>query len=524
MKIDNRFTTLLVCASLILIIPIPARAEPIGLLGQVSPDYPQEVPGWTVEVSGEMQGGGLLPSSPQSSKGNIYFFPANSDTTVSFIFACPQYRSKRSPWITVSKGLGNPYRIMPNVTLRRIRVNTDSASIVPTTTEPQIGFTKVSYQAPVPQKPVRRVSLRQELEEQAELARASHTADIFQFNLEVYEDAYRDQPADVRADIARIKTDEKFRDVAVAPSGRAEIYKQMVLRDRGVKVDIEEDQLYKIATDSTISPTIRAQSVRSMNLKVGSAETQRHINFLREEAYKPSSNLNFVSLVQLIKLGQQTDKDYVMKSLQSTDTQRVSGVLTAIDAAQWKEGSAAVTKLADTSDVATIKELARETVTKLDRVSVDRNELPITTPKKELSAKEQERLKKEQAVKRPLSETPPKYSTQRMSITEAGQGAEAELQIRDLGDGITQIMVVFQSVRFEKGTSNYVLWGVGADKRVVRLAQVVVSAKRPKPEIVATTGLQNLHLFITVEKSADVTEPSGPEIAVANMPGAPPGN
>jgi hypothetical protein len=356
--------------------------------------------------------------------------------------------------------------------------------------------------------------LRKELEEQAELARASKTADVFQFNLAVYEDAYRDQPEEVKADIVWIKTDEKFKDVAAVPPEREELYKKMVLRDRGVRVDIDETKLFKIATDPSVSPTIRIESVRSMSW-IGSRENRTNLDFIRRNARNPSSKLNFVSLVQLMKFGEQTDKDELLNSLQGTDTQRVSTVLSAMQSAQWKEGSTAVMKLADSSELPAIKELARETASKLDRIKVDRDRLSPSNEAKKQSAKERQLQERElQGYKRPpLNDLPAKNWLQKMSMTDAAEGAEAELQLKSLGDGITQIVVNFRNLSSVKAVENYVLWGLDPNKQVVRLGQVIVSPRRREAQIVGETGLELFELFVTAEEDAKVVRPTGPVIA-----------
>lgn len=504
MKFYRTLTSLFIGASLLHVSYVPAKAAPKGLMGQVWPDREADRTDWSFEVSGEMQGGGLLPESPKSSSQEMYYFPADQNTVVSFIFNRAYYRAKRSPWVNITSGLSDPYRIMPNMTLRRIQSQQNTASIPPKENAPANVFTKVSYN-PQGNETAAAENLKKELEEQAELARASKTEDVFQFNLEVYEDAYRNQPETLRRGIAQFRGDLKYQDVSVAPVGRAELYKKMIRRERGERVDIDSGSLINMANDDSVSPTIRKQSIRSMSLgTTGTATNDRTLDFLRQNARDPSSKFHVTALTQLIKIGPQSDKVEILKTLESDDAQVVAPVLTAIEAAKWEAGKDAVIKLSlNEKSEPSIKEFARETASKLSKIIHTDNSFDLG----------------EWRWNTRYLENPARTFSQKMDITNVAKGTQADLKLSPRGAGITGIVVSFRDLQKIDGATNYILWGIDSAQNVVRLGQVSASPNRRAAQIETETSLQKFSLFVTAEKEVTAAQPAGAVVATVKEPG-----
>jgi hypothetical protein len=504
MKFYRTLTSLFIGVSLLHVAYVPAKAAPKGLMGQVWPDRDADRADWSFEVSGEMEGGGLLPESPKTSSQEMYYFAADQNTTVSFIFNRAYYRAKRSPWVNITSGLSDPYRIMPNMTLSRIQSQQTTASIPPKVTASANVFINASYK-PQGNETAAAENLKKELEEQAELARVSKTADVFQFNLEVYEDAYRNQPEAMRRGIAQFRGDLKYQDVSVAPVGRAELYKKMIRRERGEKVDIDAGSLFNMANDDSVSPTIRKQSIRSMSLgTIGTASNDQTLDFLRRNARDPFSKFHVTAMTQLIKIGPQSDKAEILKTLESNDAQVVAPVLTAIEAAKWEAGKDAVIKLSlNQKSDPSIKEFARETASKLDKIITTENSFDPG----------------EWRWNKRFLEFPTRTFSQKMDITKVAKGTEADLKLSPRGAGITGIVVSFRDLQKINGATNYVLWGIDSSQKVVRLGQVSASPNRRGAQIETETSLEKFSLFVTVEKEVTTPQPVGAVVATVKEPG-----
>jgi hypothetical protein len=506
MNTARPFIAIIVSIGLLAGFHVRANAAAKTLAGSVLPDYQADLPDWAFEVSGELQEGGLLPGSPRTSLGELYVFQANEDTTVSFIFTKPFYRSKRSSWINVTAGLSDQYRVNPNVTLHRINTNTGSAFLTPRANESV--FRTVSFKASESEAFLQsREDLRKELQEQAELARASKTAEVFQFNLEVYADLYRDSEA-LRSEVVQIKADDRFKDVTTVPVERAALYKKIVQRERGENVDIDPDALNKLANDSAVVPTVRIESVRAMRVgrTIGSVQDKPTLDLLRKNASDPSSRLYMSSLIQLLKIGEPKDRSEIVKGLQGKDVQRAVSVVNAIEGARFKEGRDEVMKLADRSDVQPIvKEYASQSATRFRQIEAS----PTNSPPDEKS--QGKKVRPQSTGKVPIKSNIPIAITREMIVSDEFESVSGDFTLSRDAEGTTHIRINFRSLGMTK-RRYYVLWAVTPEKRIVRLGMISVRSSTPA-SIEAKTSLTQFGLYITAEASDTGQQPTGPIVS-----------
>jgi len=472
----------------------------------VDPDRDEDREEWgEVQVSAILESDGSVVGS-QPSLGSIYIFQANEDTVLSFIFNKAFYRSKRSPYVNVTSDLGNPYLIEPRIILNKIRNSDGTTGFLHRTTESV--FRTVSYEPGSEALRQSQEALRKELEDQAELARISKSTDIFQFNLEVYDDVYRNTEP-LQNEVVKFKSDTRFLDVTKAPEGRAEVYKKIVQRDRGENVEIDSEALIKIANDTSLAPTVRVQSIRAMTVKsIGSVQDKETLDLLRRNSREPSSKLYASSLTQLLKIGEPADKAEILRGLEGRDVQRAVSVMNAIDRSKSIEGKEAVRKLAVRTDVQpAVKELARQRVSRVNQPIGERKETrpdvkPPDRPPREVQPEAKDR--RVAATTRPLV------------FTDEIKGASGTFTLFPSTDGTSYIRVDFSSLGVSK-RRYYVLWAMTPEKRFVRLGQLALGRARTG-QIEAKILLRQFGLILTAEMADNGPRPAGPIISTLKIP------
>jgi hypothetical protein len=98
-----------------------------------------------------------------------------------------------------------------------------------------------------------------------------------------------------------------------------------------------------------------------------------------------------------------------------------------------------------------------------------------------------------------------------MKVNFAGEltGSRANVFIEPRKDGATTIKMRFHELKDAPGGKRYVVWAVGPDNSLHRLAQVVNTGQRNEAQVQTETDLKDFGLFITTEDTADVTQPKG---------------
>ena len=98
-----------------------------------------------------------------------------------------------------------------------------------------------------------------------------------------------------------------------------------------------------------------------------------------------------------------------------------------------------------------------------------------------------------------------------MKVNFAGEmtGSRANVFIEPRKDGATTIKMRFHELKDAPGGKRYVLWAVGPDNSLHRLAQIVNTGQRNEAQVQTETDLKDFGLFITTEDTADVTQPKG---------------
>jgi hypothetical protein len=98
-----------------------------------------------------------------------------------------------------------------------------------------------------------------------------------------------------------------------------------------------------------------------------------------------------------------------------------------------------------------------------------------------------------------------------MKVNFAGEltGSRANVFIEPRKDGATTIKMRFHELKDAPGGKRYVVWAIGPDNSLHRLAQVVNTGQRNEAQVQTETDLKDFGLFITTEDTADVTQPKG---------------
>ena len=486
MKLYRTATTLVVCATLFL--PLPQAKASIlttkALIGHVRPED-GKYGGWSVEVCGIVN----QQSQCHWSIGTDFFYEAQENTYVILIFGRAGYDLTQRD-VSVQSDFSHPFWIQPDVLLNSADSEEETQGRLQTPRDGSDVFSKVSYNVQDAEALRRaRQKLQTKLEEQARLARLSKLTDVFQFNLEMYEDAHRNKHETLKDDIKKFKTDGRFKDVTNVSPERSELYRKIIQRNRGEKVDIDPDSLIKLAEDSSVSPTVRVESVRTMGYRTGSATDKNTLEFLRKNSRNRSSRLFQISREHLLDVGTDDDRNEIVKDLESSDIQLAAASLSALSRTQWKGGGEAISRASRGQNVQpVIKRSAR-----LDSAGSPRNDPDRDRP------------------------TGPTGTSLMVELGGPLKGSQAQLVLTQRSTDVKQIDLRFLNLRRVEGVAVYVLWAVVGGRDFVRLGQVTNSGNA-RARIQTETSMSRFSLLVTAEKSETVSRPAGERIADIKVP------
>jgi hypothetical protein len=309
-----------VCAGALGLLGAFAGVQPreLDILGKVIGQDVSQVPvGWVAMVSA-IGADDKTVYQQRPSRGDLFLVKAPVPVKIYLAFEANNYEPLQTDVIRTSD---NPYYLSPDATLTPIRPDPkDMAS---------------------DQKRERHLKL---LKRQKEVTRATHSYDIYQFNMEVRKYVYREDVivmTEIRRFEEEVGGDPDFQ-VLKTPEfrSRAELFRHMVEYNYTRKSDVDAQELLKLIKDAKVFPGIRSNGISVFgDIGLPGQLRESGVQYLREGWRSFPPELTFPAFTAMAKQGNQQDKQVVLNATKSSNPDVSLTSMAAIGAARLGEGS-----------------------------------------------------------------------------------------------------------------------------------------------------------------------------------------
>lgn len=291
-----------------------ASGQQVNVMGEArGDDHGTPPPGWTVIVTSWING---VAGETINSNGVNYIYPLQPPGPAKLVYSREGYRSRGEDVIFTG---GNPLR--KDVVLERIK------------------------QYRTGSLPERSARLRQELDQQAELARMGGAAaqEVFRWNLQLYERLYRNTELsrDVREfssrpDIISMVRTDGFLE-------RDPIYERLLDASPNADPAFSPDEITAALRARSLGATIRSHLIWMLidDAPTGD-ERQRALDAIRAVALEEDPGLSVAAFAALLRLGDPNDVALVLRAAVSTNSVRATSAINAIRISRLDEGADAL--------------------------------------------------------------------------------------------------------------------------------------------------------------------------------------
>jgi hypothetical protein len=185
-------------------------------------------------------------------------------------------------------------------------------------------------------------TLKEELKEEAALARRGQFFDTFQYNFRVKWIVYSDVPA-LREVLLEFREDKQnqdlFKQLGDVPP---ETFDDTIRGQFRISDQVDFENIKRVVTNGTMSPSVRGSAtVAFLNVKpnLPEAMVSEMMEYYRQQAQDSSSEIFAVSVVALARNGDSADRARLYEDIRtSTDKKRVIASIKAVAVTQIIEG------------------------------------------------------------------------------------------------------------------------------------------------------------------------------------------